>query len=175
MNGFQHRHFFCFFSLNFNTVILLSFSLLLLFFNGNIVSRYTFEKIHTFYDLKVCVLDPPQNFYLFIFLDPPQFWLLRVFNLLEKTLFRGEKGCDNSGEKVSKHLWELNLHPLFATKFTKLAKKIDPIKLCFINSHIIVKCLVDYWYCFLSLMRRIKVWITILLLVYYWIIKKSYY
>ena len=46
----------------FNTVILLSFSLLLLFFNGNIVSRYTFEKIHTFYDLKVC-LDPPQNFY----------------------------------------------------------------------------------------------------------------
>ena len=47
----------------FNTVILLSFSLLLLFFNGNIVSRYTFEKIHTFYGLKVCVLDPPQNFY----------------------------------------------------------------------------------------------------------------
>ena len=114
--------------------------------------------------------------FLFIYLffwTPPQFWLLRVFNLLEKTSFWGGKGCDNSWGKVSKHLWELNLRPLFATKFTKLAKKIDPIKLCFINFHIIVKCLADYWYCFLSLMRRIKVRITILLLVYYWIIKKK--
>ena len=63
----------------FNTVILLSFSLLLLVFNGNIVSSYTFEKIHTFYGLKVCVLDPPQNFYgekpflILIFLDDSYF------------------------------------------------------------------------------------------------------